>query len=94
MHYLLFYDLPPGYLEKREKFRKAHLDLVRKNYESGELLMAGALSDPYDLAILVFKRAESAEKFVTVDPYVKKGLIKTWRIRKWNTVTGEEITLH
>ena len=27
MHYLLFYDVVPDYLERRAKFRKEHLDL-------------------------------------------------------------------
>ena len=28
MHYLLFYDVVPDYLERRAKFRKEHLDLL------------------------------------------------------------------
>jgi len=28
--------------------------------------------------------------FAKADPYVKNGLVKSWRVRKWATVIGEE----
>jgi hypothetical protein len=30
----------------------------------------------------------AAERFVAADPYVKKGLVKSWRVREWTTVVG------
>lgn len=27
--------------------------------------------------------------FYDVDPYVRNGLVKTWRVREWTTVVGE-----
>jgi uncharacterized protein YciI len=38
MHYLLFYDVVPDYLERRIAYRQAHLDLARAAQERGELL--------------------------------------------------------
>ena len=54
--------------------------------------MAGALGDPPDGALLIF-RAETpavAESFARVDPYVINGLVTRWRVRPWNLVVGRE----
>ena len=92
MHYLLFYDVVDGYVEKRTKFRDQHLKYASQAHARGELVMAGALTDPVDGAVLVF-RGESpavAEAFAKADPYVMNGLIKSWRVRKWVTVIGDK----
>jgi uncharacterized protein YciI len=54
------------------------------------MLMAGALADPYDQAVFVFKAndTEVIDRFVAHDPYMRKGLVKRFRIRKWNVVIG------
>jgi len=88
MHYILFYDLVADYIEKRAAYRAEHLDLVRGAHERGEIVMAGALADPADLAVIVFRSAEVGEAFAKADPYVNNGLVKAWRVRKWNTVVG------
>jgi uncharacterized protein len=91
MHYILFYDVAPDYLTRRAAFREQHLGLIRKAYERGELVIAGALADPADGAVLVFRgpSPEPAEAFAKADPYVLNGLVTTWRVRKWNTVIGD-----
>ncbi len=92
MHYILFYDLVDDYLERRGPLRADHLELGRQSQARGELLMAGALAEPMNGAVLVF-RGEStaaAEAFARADPYVKNGLVKSWRVRKWTTVIGGE----
>jgi hypothetical protein len=55
------------------------------------LLLAGALADPVDNAVLLFQgnSPEAAERFVAADPYVKHGLVTRWRLRPWTTVVGE-----
>ena len=89
MHYILFYDVVPDYLEKRAPFRAEHLDLVRGAHARGEIVMAGALADPADATVIVFRGSpEAAEAFAKADPYVNNGLVKAWRVRKWNTVVG------
>lgn len=52
--------------------------------------MGGALAEPADQAILLFRgeSTEAAEAFVQADPYVKNGLILSWEIRKWTVVIG------
>jgi len=92
MHYLLIYDLAPDYLERRPEFRKEHIGLAWEAVDRGELILGGALADPVDSAVLLFRAEtpEPLEKFVAADPYVKNGLVKSWRIRPWNTVVGED----
>lgn len=91
MHYLLMYDLAPDYLERRAALRSQHLDLAWRSHEAGDLLLAGALGDPVDAAILLFQGdgPEAAEKFAQADPYVTNGLVTAWRVRPWTTVAGE-----
>ncbi len=92
MHTILFYDVVDDYVERRASFRQLHLDLARQAQQRGELVLAGALADPADGAVLVFRgdAAAVAEAFAKADPYVKNGLVKSWRVRKWTTVIGGE----
>src|SRR5262249_4497788 len=55
MYYLLLYDVVDDYLERRGMFREAHLNLARKAHERGDLVLAGALAEPADGAVLVFR---------------------------------------
>jgi uncharacterized protein YciI len=95
MHYLLFYEVEPGYVERRTQFRSEHLALARQAYERGELVLAGALADPVDEAVLLFRGSApgAAEAFAQADPYVLNGLVKSWRVRKWTTVVGDGASL-
>ena len=94
MHYLMFYELAADYLERRGEFRAEHLKLAWQFQERGELVLAGALADPADGAVLLFKADSSApaERFAASDPYVKNGLVKQWRVRPWTTVVGSDAT--
>jgi hypothetical protein len=88
MHFLLFYEVVENYLEKRAPFRAEHLTLAQRATQRGDLVLGGALADPPDGAVLVFRSAQAAEDFAKTDPYVRNGLVTTWRIRAWNTVAG------
>jgi uncharacterized protein YciI len=90
-HFLLFYDLEKDYLERRGEFRAVHLDMAWKASEAGDLVIAGALTEPTDQALLLFKGESSAaaERFAENDPYVLNGLVKRWHVREWKTVAGE-----
>lgn len=54
--------------------------------------MGGALANPADSAILIFKGEDPAvaEEFAKNDPYVKNGLIVEWHVRLWTVVIGNE----
>ena len=77
MHYLLFYDVVDNYAEKRVPFRKDHLAHARAAAGRGELVLAGALANPVDGTVLLFKgdSPAAAEAFATTDPYVTNGLV-------------------
>jgi uncharacterized protein YciI len=92
MHYLLMYDLAPDYLERRGEFRDEHLTLAWEAEERGEIVIAGALADPADQAVLLFTgdSPAAAERFARADPYVIHGLVQAWRVRPWTTVVGKD----
>jgi uncharacterized protein YciI len=90
MHWLLIYDLVDDYLERRGALRTEHLGLAEAAHERGELVMAGALADPADRAVLVFRGddASVAESFAAADPYVRERLVRGWEVRPWTVVIG------
>jgi uncharacterized protein len=90
MYWLLFYDLPDDYLDRRTPLRDEHLGLARAAHERGELVLAGALADPPDQAVLVFRADDPsvAEAFAASDPYVREGAVAAWRVRPWTVVIG------
>lgn len=94
MHFVLFYEFVPDYLERRQAFRAAHLAKAWEAVERGELLLAGALAEPADGGLIIFtaETREVAERFAAADPYVKNGLVSRWFVRPWTTVVGENAT--
>ncbi|MGH9035199.1 MAG: YciI-like protein [Acidimicrobiia bacterium] len=89
-YWVLFYEVVADHVERRKPFREAHLELLHEFHDRGELLLAGALADPVDSAILVFMGDDASvvERFVKEDPYVREGLVTAWTIRKWSVVVG------
>ncbi len=92
MHYLLFYEVVDDYAEKRAAFRKDHLAHARAAVARGELVLGGALANPVDGTVLLFKGSSpaAAEAFAKADPYVTNGLVLMWRVREWTTVVGKD----
>lgn len=88
--FILFYDYVPDIAERRGPHRAEHLALLEELHEKGLVLMAGALDEPLDTAVIVFTGTdrEPVVRFVDADPYVANGLVKEWRIRPWNVVVG------
>lgn len=89
-YYALFYDVVDDFIARRAPFREEHLSLANRAHRSGELVLAGALAEPADGALIVF-RGESpdiARSFAERDPYVRHGLVKHWEIRPWTVVVG------
>jgi uncharacterized protein len=92
VHYVLFYDVTPEYLERRAQYRAGHLALAWAAHERGELILGGALADPVDGTMLLFQgdSPAAAEAFARADPYVLNGLVASWRVRPWTTVVGRD----
>ena len=92
MHYLLIYKVIDDYVEKRVPFRSSHLAKATEAVQRGELILGGALANPVDQAVLLFRgdSPQFAEKFAREDPYVLNGLVTSWQVREWSTVVGME----
>jgi hypothetical protein len=91
-YYALFYEAVNDFIVRRGAYRDEHLRLARDAHARGELVLAGALADPADGALLIFQGESPAvaEAFARQDPYVKNGLITSWRVRNWTVVVGNE----
>ncbi len=91
-YYALFYDVVDDFVARRAPYRDEHLRLAREAHQRRELLLAGALSDPADRALLIFRAPDKAvvEAFARGDPYVANGLVTRWEVRSWAVVIGNE----
>lgn len=91
-HYLLLLEFDETYEARRPEFRNAHLTKAWAAADRGELILAGALTDPLDTGVILFKAdsEDVVERFVKEDPYVNNGLIQSWQIREWATVVGKD----
>jgi uncharacterized protein YciI len=89
-YYILTYKTTDNYLKEREKFRQEHLNHATEYFNEGYLQLGGALENPGNEALLLFKSdsEEIIEAFVKNDPYFKNGLIKSWTVIKWNVAIG------
>ena len=92
-YYLLEYALVDDYLARRSAFREEHLALAREAHSRGELVLAGALAEPADRAVLVWGTDDRSivERFAEGDPYVRNGLVTSWTIRPWTVVIGDQV---
>lgn len=88
--FALFYDVVDGFVERRQAYRAEHLSMALGSHARGELVLAGALSEPADGALLIFRGADRsvAEDFARSDPYVRAGLVTRWTVRPWSVVIG------
>jgi uncharacterized protein YciI len=87
-YFALLYDAVDGFADKRMPVREEHLRLVREAHTRGDLVIAGALGDPPEGALLVFRAPSSvvAEEFAARDPYVRQGLVVRWKVKPWAVV--------
>ena len=91
-HFALIYEMVENFAERRKPFRQAHLQLINDAHARGLIVMAGAMGDPPDGGLLIFRADSPAavEEFVHADPYVKSGIVTGWRVRQWNVVIGDD----
>jgi uncharacterized protein YciI len=89
-HFVLLYDVVDDMINRRAPYREEHLQLIREAHARGEIVMAGAVGDPPDGALLVFRSpsADAAEAFARADPYVRNGLVTRWTVKPWTVVAG------
>jgi uncharacterized protein len=91
-YYALLYDVVEDFVERRSPFREEHLRLAAEAHRRGEIVLAGALSEPADSALIIFRgeTPQAATSFAHSDPYVSNGLVKHWEVRPWTVVVGGE----
>lgn len=87
-HFMLIYDVGPDFLQRRAQHRDEHLALAWKASDAGELVLAGALEEPTEQALLLFRSRDAALRFAAADPYVKHGLVKGFKVKQWHTTVG------
>ncbi|HEV2062899.1 MAG TPA: YciI family protein [Solirubrobacteraceae bacterium] len=86
---LLHYDYVEDIVERRAPHRAAHLELIGTWVSDGRVVAGGATGDPPSGALIVFRESGDPEEFVAVDPYVREGLVTSWRVEPWTVVTGD-----
>jgi uncharacterized protein len=59
-----------------------HKAIVDKYIQQGEVIGIGPFTDMGNMAI--FRNRSAAEQFVTEDPFILEGLVKSFVIRDWN----------
>lgn len=89
-HFLLIYHYAPDYIDRRAEFRPMHLALAAKASDAGDLILGGALTEPFDTGLLLFHSIDksTADAFAQSDPYVINGLVERYEVRHWITVAG------
>jgi len=87
-HLLLIYEYVSDMADRRGPHREAHLERIRAEQNAGRVVMAGALGRPPSGGAIVFRGVERqhVEAFVSADPYVRAGLVTSWRVEPWNLV--------
>ncbi len=69
-------------MEKIKSVYPRHKIIVDKYVERGDVIGIGPFADKGNMAI--FKTRAAAEQFVTEDPFILEGLLKSFVIRDWN----------
>lgn len=89
---LLTLDYVEDILEKRDPYRAEHIAGAKAEEEAGRCVLAGALQNPTDKGVFVFKDCDEGyvRDFVERDAYVKAGLVTGYTIRPWLVVVGAQ----
>lgn len=91
-YFALMYEVVDDFVARRAPFRDEHLRRAGESHARGEIVLAGALAEPADAALIIFRCANRsvAEEFARRDPYVANGLVKKWTVRPWTVVVGQQ----
>lgn len=91
--YALQYDYVGDSLEKRKPHRQAHLALIGKQVEKGNIVLAGALNNPPTGGLLIFRNLSpnDIEQIVQQDPYVINGVVVKYSITPYMAVIGDAL---
>jgi uncharacterized protein YciI len=92
-YFPLLSDVTDDFVARRTPFRDEHLRLAGEADNRGDIVLAGALAEPADTALIIFHCSDKsvAEDFARRDPYVVNGLVKKWTVRPWTVVIGQAL---
>lgn len=91
--YVVQYEFVENVLEKRAPYRADHLALFRKQVESGNMIIGGAVDHPPTGSLTIFRNltASEIEQIVQQDPYVINGVVKNYTIKPYIAVAGDPV---
>lgn len=82
--YVMWGSYCQGVLEKREPYRKAHLDGLAKQKESGVLITIGPTKDVTQVFGIYEAEDEATVcKLIESDPYWQNGIWTEYEVREW-----------
>lgn len=85
--HLLIYSYVPDIVERRGPHRDGHLAAIARWHADGKIVIAGAVGDPVDSGLFVFRDAADIPAFMAADPYPAAGLVTSHRVEPWLVVT-------
>jgi hypothetical protein len=65
-YFALFYDVVDDFVARRAPFRAEHLRLAAEAHDRGDIVLAGALAEPADTALIILRCADKS----TVRPWI------------------------
>jgi uncharacterized protein YciI len=87
--FILNYEYVEGILEKRAPHRSGHIALLTELHSKGLMKAAGAFSPPTGASFIFTSPKTIVEEFVNSDPYVKAGLVTSYKINEWTVAVGK-----
>jgi uncharacterized protein len=83
--YVLLYESADDVMSKAPAHFAAHSKRGDEFHARGDLLLYGPFSNPQaEGSMAVFTTRAAAEEFVSGDPFVRHGVVKSWQIREWD----------
>jgi uncharacterized protein len=87
MKYVVFYESADDVANRAPAHFPAHRQRLAEFHGRGEILMVGTFADPQSQgSMAIFPTREAAESFVSGDPFVLHGVVKSQEIREWNEI--------
>jgi uncharacterized protein YciI len=87
MKYVVLYESADDVAGRAPAHFPAHKARLDDFHGRGDLLMVGTFGDPQTQgSMAIFPTREAAESFVTGDPFVVNGVVKSYEIREWREI--------
>jgi uncharacterized protein YciI len=87
MKYVVLYESADDVAGRAPAHFPAHKARLDDFHRRGDLLMVGTFGDPQTQgSMAIFPTREAAESFVTGDPFVLNGVVKSYEIREWREI--------